>query len=152
MDTATGISLTLGIIGTITGCYATWQTYKAMKQDVTIIRTDPHQLSFAIVNYSLRPIPIQSIGLDLADGKKVTRCQTRPKLSGMELPGALAPESRCEIEWDGQAQLFDLVWHDEFTLIVETQTGRLFRLTGTARKSGATRPPPQLTTQQAAQG
>mgnify|MGYP003592212800 CR=1 FL=1 len=135
MDAATIASLILGTIGTLTGCYASWLSFKATSQEITIIRTHPTQLSFAIVNYSIRPIPVQSITLDLdADGNTV-RCNTRPKLSGLDLPGVLAPESRCDIEWDGQEQLIDLVWYESFTLIIETQTGRTFRLKGTAKKT-----------------
>lgn len=98
------------------------------------MQTNTSQLSFAVVNYTLRPIPIQSISLTHEEGGKVVKTGMSPTLRGLSVPGILPPEARCDIEWSGMEQLFDVVWHDEFTLTVETQTGRKISHKATARK------------------
>ena len=134
MNTLEITSLILGVIGTLTGVFATWLSLKAIRQELILSRTDPCRLSFRITNLSLRPIPVQSITLELKEGSRYISSSEPPQIKGIELPGVLPPESCFSVQWAGTRQIVEMVFHEEFILSVTTQTGRTFRLKGIAKK------------------
>jgi hypothetical protein len=134
MNAAEITSLILGTIGTGAGLFATWLSLKAIRQELTLSRTDPQLLRFRITNLSLRPIPVQSIALELKDGNNFITSSESPKIEGITLPGVLPPESCFDVQWAGTRQIVEMIYHEEFILSVTTQTGKTFRLEGIAKK------------------
>lgn len=129
MDAATITSLILGTLGTVTGCYATWLSYKATRQELTVLCTDRKLQKFRVINYSLRPVPVQSIRLELKDDKEFMTSNQSPSLQGITLPGPLAPESCFDVEFE-LIQSIEMGLSKEFRLTVITQTGREFQVDG----------------------
>ena len=127
MNGAEIISLILGVVGTLSGLYATWLSQKAIRQELTLSRTDMDLLRFRITNYSLRPIPIQAIQLVLKKGDKFSPSSEPLSIKGIPLPGVLPPESCIDVQ-QSTGQKIGMIVSDGFILTVTTQTGRAFRL------------------------
>jgi hypothetical protein len=141
MDTSDIISLTFGSIGAIfgtlgaaTGCYATWLNHKAMRQELTIIRTNESSLSFRVTNYSLRPIPILSLSLEIKEDGVFNPSSHELSLHGVTIPGVLAPESSFKIQLSGTEQIVEMIVYEAFRLTVTTQTENTFTLEDVASK------------------
>jgi hypothetical protein len=134
MNGAEITSLILGTIGTAAGLYATWLSHKATRQELTLSRTDMDLLRFRITNYSLRPIPLLSVGLELKDSDRFVPSSESPTIEGITLPGVLAPESCFNVQWAGTRQVVEMIYHEVFVLSVTTQTGKTFRLEGRAER------------------
>jgi hypothetical protein len=136
MDIANIIAIILGTVGTLTGCYAAWLSHKAAQQELTIVRTDAKLLRFDVVNFSLRPIPIQSISLELRDEDKFVPSDDTPSIEGISLPGVLAPESSFQVHWADTRQIVEVIVYEEFRLSIKTQIGKVFIVEGST-KNGA---------------
>lgn len=132
MNAAEITSLILGTIGTVTGLYATWLSYKATWQHLTLSRADARLLRFRITNHSLRPIPVDTVGLELKDGARFVKSTESPEIEGITLPGVLPPESCFNVQWASTRPVVEMICHEVFVLSVTTQTGKTFRLKGKA--------------------
>ena len=130
MDTATPF---MAIVGFLSGLYALWLSHVATRQDLTIARIDADQMKFRVINFSLRPIPVQEIYLELSDNGKFTRSDETPTLDGISLPGPLPPESSFEVQWELR-QLIEMVLSKRYRLTLITQTGKTIRVIGIVKK------------------
>lgn len=133
----TYLNLILGLVGTVTGLYATWLSHRATRQELTLSRTDLKLLRFRVTNHSLRPIPVQSVTLELKEGDDFIQSLESPLIEGITLPGVLPPESCFNVQWAGTRQVVEIIFHVEFILSVTTQTEKTFRLKGIAGVKGA---------------
>ena len=123
----------MAIVGFFSGLYALWLSHKAVRQDLTILCTDSHMLTFRVVNYSLRPVPIESIRLEVKENGTYVTSGGSLTLKDMSLPGILAPESSFKIDY-ALEQLVEIFLSKKYRLTVTSQTGNEFSFEGTIEK------------------
>ena len=87
------LSAITGIAGMIVGSISIYISLKSIKQDLYIIKTEPEKLCFRVTNMSLRPIPVQSLTLEILKSGNGETSKEPVELNGIKLPGVLPPES-----------------------------------------------------------
>ncbi len=115
------------IIGFALGSIGTWLSIQLYRQNLRIEMSDKRKHGYTITNHSQRPIPIESVKLQIRKHGEGFKEAGHIDIIGISLPGPLAPESSFEAYFSDLEQAIDTVWADEYRLELITQIGKIFR-------------------------